>query len=285
MTRAKTHLVLTWRREVMTFFGQGFKIIDCERSRFLDRLVASGTKKGKGKKKVKPKRGNLRDKSEESGGSLAERRKKLLVMQMEEEGSARSARRVTTGARQGDDSRNAARTIPPSRSRSYSSSSSSTSSYRSTNSASSLRNKSPQGSSWEDWTPKKASTPNPSQRRTSRSSFTTNWKSQYGERSATRPKRPVTRNRAAIRDPPPSRASQQRRKELNGDPSASTAPPQVDSTLFFPVGTSVVHTVHGEGKVLPPPKSTEGGNMLVRVEFENGIEMELPVGGGLRHKF
>lgn len=285
MTRAKTHLVLTWRREVMTFFGQGFKIIDCERSRFLDRLVASGTKKGKGKKKVKPKRGNLRDKSEESGGSLAERRKKLLVMQMEEEGSARSARRVTTGARQGDDSRNAARTIPPSRSRSYSSSSSSTSSYRSTNSASSLRNKSPQGSSWEDWTPKKASTPNPSQRRTSRSSFTTNWKSQYGERSATRPKRPVTRNRAAIRDPPASRASQQRRKELNGDPSASTAPPQVDSTLFFPVGTSVVHTVHGEGKVLPPPKATEGGNMLVRVEFENGIEMELPVGGGLRHKF
>ena len=47
MTRAKTHLVLTWRREVMTFFGQGFKIIDCERSRFLDRLVANGTKKGK----------------------------------------------------------------------------------------------------------------------------------------------------------------------------------------------------------------------------------------------
>lgn len=271
MTRAKTHLVLTWRREVMTFFGQGFKIIDCERSRFLDRLVASGTKKGKSKKNVKPKSGNIREKPEESGGSLAERRKKLLAMQMEKEGSKRSAGRVTT-ARQGNKSSSVARTSPPPRSRSYSSSSSSTSSYRSTNSASSLRNKSPQGSSWEDWTPKKASAPNTPQRRTPRSPLI-------------RSKKPMTtRNRAAIRDPPPSRASQQRRKEL-GDPSASTAPPQVDSTLFFPVGTSVVHAVHGEGKVLPPPKAAEGGNMLVRVEFDNGIEMELPVGGGLRHKF
>jgi len=87
-----------------------------------------------------------------------------------------------------------------------------------------------------------------------------------------------------MRDPPPSRTSQQRRKELHGDPSARAAPPQVDSTLFFPVGTLVVHTVHGKGKVLPPPKP-EGGNMLVRVEFEGGIEMELPVGAGLRHRF
>ena len=238
----------------------------------------------KAKKKGKPKSGNLREKSEESGGSLAERRKKLLAMQMEKEGSARSVRRAT-GPRYGDNSRNTARAIPPPRTRSYSSSSSSTSSYRSTNSASSLRNKSPQGSSWDDWTPKKASTPSAHLGRTSRLPLTTNRKAQYGERSATRSKRPVTRTRAAIRDPPPSRASQQRRKELHGDPSASTAPPQVDSTLFFPVGTSVVHTVHGEGKVLPPPKAAQGGDMLVRVEFENGIEMELPVGGGLRHKF
>ena len=208
----------------------------------------------------------------------------MLAMQMEKEGSTRSVRRAT-GPRYGDNSRNTARALPPPRTRSYSVSSSSTSSYRSTNSASSLRNKSPQGSSWDDWTPKKASTPSAHLGRTSRSPLTTNRKAQYGERSATRSKRPVTRTRAAIRDPPPSRASQQRRKELHGDPSASTAPPQVDSTLFFPVGTSVVHTVHGEGKVLPPPKAAQGGDMLVRVEFENGIEMELPVGGGLRHKF
>ena len=267
----------------MTFFGQGFKIIDCERSRFLDRLVASGTKKDKGKKKVKSKSGNLRERAEETGGSLAERRKKLLAMQTEKEGSARPARRVST-ASQGNKSRSAARTSSPPRSRSYSSSSSA-SPYRSTNSASSLRNKSPQGSSWEDWTPKKAGTSNVSRTRNSRSQPPMNRKTQYGERSATRSKRPMTTNRAAIRDPPPSRASQQRRKELHGDPSASAAPPQVDSTLFFPVGTSVVHTVHGEGKVLPPPKAAEVGNMLVRVEFEKGIEMELPVGGGLRHKF
>ena len=49
MTRAKTHLVMTWRREVQTFFGQGFKYTHPERSRFLDRLV--GKKSSSGKKK------------------------------------------------------------------------------------------------------------------------------------------------------------------------------------------------------------------------------------------
>jgi len=45
MTRAKTHLILTWRREVMTFYGQGFKVIEPQRSRFLDDLMSSKKKK------------------------------------------------------------------------------------------------------------------------------------------------------------------------------------------------------------------------------------------------
>jgi len=36
MTRAKTHLIMIWRKEVTTFFGQGFKVNKAERSRFLD---------------------------------------------------------------------------------------------------------------------------------------------------------------------------------------------------------------------------------------------------------
>lgn len=48
MTRAKTHLILTWRREVQTFFGQGFRYSHPERSRFLNRLVAK-----KGDEKIK----------------------------------------------------------------------------------------------------------------------------------------------------------------------------------------------------------------------------------------
>ena len=261
MTRAKTHLVLTWRREVMTYFGQGFKIIDCERSRFLERLVAStGAKKGKREKVVSSSTSRiLREKSEETGGrtssSLAERRKSLHAIQKAKEG----------GTRPGN---NAASTRTPAtpRHRHYSSSSSSANLRES--SASSLRNKSPQGTSWKDWAPKKANNSNTPQAGSSRRP----------------PKRPIARNRATMRDPPPARTSQQRRKELHGDPSARAAPPHVDSTLFFPVDTLVVHTVHGKGKVLPPPKP-EGGNMLVRVEFEGGIEMELPVGAGLRRRF
>eukprot|EP00978_Attheya_sp_CCMP212_P039997 scaffold213690_cov47-Attheya_sp.AAC.1 len=43
MTRAKTHLIMTWRREVMTFFGAGVKTMDMERSRFLDVLVSKSS--------------------------------------------------------------------------------------------------------------------------------------------------------------------------------------------------------------------------------------------------
>lgn len=39
MTRAKTHLVLTWRREVSYFSGSGFNVKDGVRSRFLDTLL------------------------------------------------------------------------------------------------------------------------------------------------------------------------------------------------------------------------------------------------------
>jgi len=41
MTRAKTHLIMIWRKEVTTFFGQGFKVNKAERSRFLDALGAT----------------------------------------------------------------------------------------------------------------------------------------------------------------------------------------------------------------------------------------------------
>ena len=42
MTRAKTHLVLTWRREVSYFAGNSIKTKDADRSRFLNILVSKG---------------------------------------------------------------------------------------------------------------------------------------------------------------------------------------------------------------------------------------------------
>lgn len=51
MTRAKTHLVLTWRREVSYFAGSAFKTKDADKSRFLRLLVS----KRDGENKPKPK--------------------------------------------------------------------------------------------------------------------------------------------------------------------------------------------------------------------------------------
>jgi DNA helicase II / ATP-dependent DNA helicase PcrA len=50
---------------------------------------------------------------------------------------------------------------------------------------------------------------------------------------------------------------------------------QLDSTWFFPVGSSVVHPEHGPGKVLPPPPD-QNGEMMVRVQFREGQQVDLP---------
>ncbi|CAB9520304.1 helicase PcrA [Seminavis robusta] len=51
----------------------------------------------------------------------------------------------------------------------------------------------------------------------------------------------------------------------------------MDSTWFFPVGSSVQHKKWGKGIVLDPPASNK---LLVRVEFGNGKSLDLPSDGG-----
>ena len=53
-------------------------------------------------------------------------------------------------------------------------------------------------------------------------------------------------------------------------------PPQLDSTMFFPVGSPVSHRFHGRGKVLEPPMGDAefSEKMLVRVDFD-GVEWDL----------
>ena len=51
MTRARTYLFMTWRRQVQTFFGQGFQILEPNRSRFLNALMSSKNKTKKTKTK------------------------------------------------------------------------------------------------------------------------------------------------------------------------------------------------------------------------------------------
>jgi DNA helicase II / ATP-dependent DNA helicase PcrA len=50
---------------------------------------------------------------------------------------------------------------------------------------------------------------------------------------------------------------------------------KLDSTWFFPIGSSVKHFKYGQGKVLPPPPDQDG-EMMVKVKFQEGMELILP---------
>ena len=57
---------------------------------------------------------------------------------------------------------------------------------------------------------------------------------------------------------------------------APEPPPQLDSTMFFPVGSPVSHKFHGRGTVLEPPTGDAefSEKMRVRVDF-NGVEWDM----------
>ena len=64
-------------------------------------------------------------------------------------------------------------------------------------------------------------------------------------------------------------------------PGGDAPPDCMDSTLFFPVGSSVKHKLHGKGTVLTPPKADAEfvEKMLVRVQFLDDMEWDLPMTG------
>jgi hypothetical protein len=82
----------------------------------------------------------------------------------------------------------------------------------------------------------------------------------------------------------PEKSSQTARRSnvdqvtLRGEPP----PDGMDSTLFYPVGSSVRHKLHGRGVVQAPPDSDSefSEKMLVRVKFfEESAEWDLPMNG------
>ena len=79
-----------------------------------------------------------------------------------------------------------------------------------------------------------------------------------------------------------------RRSDVNQAALRSEPPPDcMDSTLFFPVGSSVRHKLHGRGVVQTPPDSDSEfiEKMLVRVKFiEESTEWDLPM-DGLAHMY
>ena len=82
-----------------------------------------------------------------------------------------------------------------------------------------------------------------------------------------------------------SRRSSNIKANHGGEPP----PENMDSTLFFPVGTTVKHKLHGKGVVLSPPSADSEfvNKLLVRVKFIEdhrgkaieSTEWDLPMNG------
>eukprot|EP00553_Chaetoceros_curvisetus_P002932 CAMPEP_0204628592 /NCGR_PEP_ID=MMETSP0717-20131115/16196_1 /ASSEMBLY_ACC=CAM_ASM_000666 /TAXON_ID=230516 /ORGANISM="Chaetoceros curvisetus" /LENGTH=241 /DNA_ID=CAMNT_0051645257 /DNA_START=69 /DNA_END=790 /DNA_ORIENTATION=+ len=234
MTRAKTHLIMTWRREVLAFFGQGFNVKKTDRSRFLDALVS---KKGTKKKKKKVTR-KISNREDGELNSLSRPGPRPLMGQ-------KNLKKKVRPKRDSDPLRPRPqmpkKTGPLSRSgRDNSSSMAAAGQARmERNAAKDLlmkkandRRKKEFFANYEKKPPKYA----PAVRARPRPT-------RVGDEMATtrRKKSTVVKKR--------KKATKKRTSEPSPDMD------DMDSTMFYSIGTGVHHFVHGEGKVIQPPAS------------------------------
>ena len=66
------------------------------------------------------------------------------------------------------------------------------------------------------------------------------------------------------------------RRSNQGVQFEASLPPEMDSSMFFPLGTKIKHAVHGEGKVVKPTAGQDAQN--VHVDFESGMKIDFPLG-------
>ena len=248
MTRAKTHLVMTWRREVSIFTGSTFTSVKASRSRFLDILVGS---KGKSSKGSKEESKRLRSSTGHRQSAVG-RHGDQHVSSLPRPGKANSLPRAQSNGARRDltiastkkvQVRNAERIQTPTRHGKH--------------------------VSRPDGTPKKKAYN--VQRQAS-----LGIESPISRNGVTPKKHPYeVQRRATLGKPEAPQSRNGRKQNASASPSSSDT---MDSTWFYPIGSSVVHTRHGNGMVLPPPPSKDG-EMLVRVQFEDGTKHDLPADG------
>ena len=269
MTRAKTHLVLTWRREVSYFAGNSFKTKDADRSRFLNVLVSKGGDKGRknthGMKAVadnkarKPPAGTRMIHTEvaRSGSSPLQRDRNNFKSAKELSTANSRSNKYTTQAGSRSNRAYPSKQQPP---------------------------HSANRKSWDDWEPTKLQKPiqqvpsikpmvsvanNHKQRSLSSRQVSTRKAPASNTRQINYGDTNIQKQQFANRmDSPPQKDADH---AFNRD-----APPEIDSTIFYPVGSSVKHKYHGKGRVQSPPASDDefAEKMLVRVRFENDNDID-----------
>eukprot|EP00977_Amphora_coffeiformis_P010567 scaffold2486_cov160-Amphora_coffeaeformis.AAC.2 len=244
MTRAKTELFLTWRKEVPIFTALGIRTVEKKRSRFLDVLVSKKGKAGSigssesGKKTGKNSPTKKKNNFSSSNGTNAVFAKRSSPHRPDKENSSIGRRTMSTFSERGPGT------------------------------SSSSRNRPDQSPSWLD------------QGRSRTASLSSSNQQQKSGRRVVQPNRSgtqsvYTRQQSIVANSPAERFV----PRLSGNPSLRSpgksqaaqkkdrTPPmpaqKMDSTWFFPVGSKVKHVRFGEGVVLHPPPAQKEGEMPV----------------------
>mmetsp|Transcript_10639 Transcript_10639/g.23496 ORF Transcript_10639/g.23496 Transcript_10639/m.23496 type:complete len:1242 (+) Transcript_10639:284-4009(+) len=287
MTRAKTHLVLTWRREVSYFAAKGFKYKDADRSRFLDILVS--------KQGAKPSKGGPKSSAQAGSSNISARRSALkssgqLGSVTKRELHSEANRYLAAGNKSWDDWEPTSLMKPIGKIPVIKTNRpSGGTDRRQVKPSSETRNRPIQSSSdRRQVMPSSQNQRRPKEINLRRDQIAS---PQHSERSIDRRQiqpshQTMTQNSRAIAKKPSE--TTRRTSTPRGNTLTSEAPPSdMDSTLFFPVGSGVKHKLHGKGVVQTPPNADAvfAEKMLVRVKFmEESLEWDLPM-DGLMHTY
>ena len=242
MTRAKTRLILTWRKEVTSFSNwsdSGPNTVEKQRSRFLNAIVSQKSKKSTAMKGITSRRPSTTPPSRRSSLN----RHGLKGPEGRNNRDSSSSRSTSSSA--------SSRSTSPSNKRLEYSTLAQTSS--------SNRNTSPGSTSQRQQSSNRPSVDRVQQLRSSLTSSS-------------------NKSPASSSSPPPK----QRKKNKTSRPSSSSSTQQrdtVDPMWFFPVGESVVHINLGKGVVLDHPPFERIEDAKVRVQFEDGKTLEFPALG------
>ena len=258
MTRAKTELFLTWRKEVPIFTPLGIRTVTKKRSRFLDVLVS---KKGK----------------TEPSLSVASIDQKGLKSRKNDSSTLKGTNSVFTRRSQPHRPEKEARLNGRRAISTFSE-------HEPSSAPSRRRNRDNQSPSWFDdgrprtarlssWNQEQKTSRKVSQRSgVGTQSVYTQHRSSMANPSAERFVRRQSRN--------PSPPSPEKSQSAQKTDRISYAPKEkMDSTWFFPVGSKVKHSRFGEGVVLHPPPAEKEGEMPVLVKFSDGERREFSAHG------
>ena len=290
MTRAKSRLIMSWRKEKSIFSGKGMKVVTMNRSRFLDTLSGKPSV-SQGKRTS----GNLGSKTPGKPRANGSRRSFSSNVSVSA-GSQRPRPQPRPSARPSSEQN---RMSPPNARKAYSTSPSTATSASRMRMDASKRVSSPSSSAPPSrmrmdaarrGPPASAGIRAPSRNGRGQSPSSPNASRMNPKDSRSPPQRqwsPAPNNSRAL-DRPSRNIS--RAPQSNGVSSRSGSGPRrtpsksqgndsepKDSTWIFPVGSTVIHENLGPGKVLqPPPFDGKQSEMMVRVQFENGVTKELP---------